>query len=163
MVLWLIFILLTTLSSKQIVLFSTFLIIINTFFIVVAMQIIKMVYLNSPYGRFLKCPVSRWFTCLFLRKTALIKICTQWLIVILPIFIIIFPIMWSSHLIISSLTLNFCLTIFRIFMSWGVTFTYWIPCFNKAVHSQNYSHTLVVASLLDSVQIIQLVFLWSSN
>ena len=46
MVLRLILKLLINLSSKKIVLFSTFVSIINVFSIVVSMHIIKMVYLN---------------------------------------------------------------------------------------------------------------------
>ena len=70
--------------------------------------------------------------------------------------------MRTSWLLISSLELNFSVTSLKIITCGVVLSTSWIPRFNKVVDSQNGSHDLVLASLLDSDQIIQVMFLWSS-
>ena len=152
-----------TVSSKQIVLFRTFVSITNVFDILDPTHIIKMVYLNGQSKRSLKWPMPWWSTCLFSGKMALVQTCGQWLLVIPHILIITCPMLRKLHLLIFSLELNLPVTSLNIFTCGVALYTYWIPLFNKAVNSQNVSHDLFAGSLLDSVQIFQVMLLWYST
>ena len=71
--------------------------------------------------------------------------------------------MSTLRLFISSLELKFSVTSLNIFMCGVVMSMSWIPCFNRVVNSQNGSRDLIAGSFLGSLQIIQVILLWSST
>ena len=150
-------------SSKQIVLFSTFLGITNIFAIVTSMGIINTVYLNGQYMLSPKLPVLWCFSCIFSGNIAWVQTCVWWLIFMPTIFTITCQIMRTSWMLISSLDLNLPVTSLNIFTCGVVMSKSCIPRFNKDVNSQNGSHDIVAGYLLDSFQIIQVMFIWYST
>ena len=149
MELWSLFILLIVASSKQIVLFSTFVSITNVLVIVVSTRIIKVVYFNGQSTRSMKCPVIVCFTCIFAVKMTLDQTYGPWILVMTPIFTIKRQMPRTFLLLIYSLELNFTITILNIFTCGVVLYMSWKPHFKKAVNSQNGSHNIFVGYLLE--------------
>ena len=162
MILWSILILMVTASSNQIVLFITRVTITNSFSIVASTCIIKMVYMNGLSAWSLKCPVTWCFTHIFSVKIILVQTCVQWILVMPPIITITCLIMRTLLLLISSQELHFSITILKIFEFEVFLSTSWIPRFNKVINSHNGSHYLIAGSSLNSVYIIEVLFLWYS-
>ena len=96
-------------------------------------------------------------------KMALVQTCGQWLLVMPAIFTITCPILSTSCLLISLLELNLPVTSLNISTCWFVLSMSWILHSNKVINSQNVSHDLIALYLLDSVQMIQVMFLLSST
>ena len=141
-----------------ILLITVYLSITNVFSIVESTRIIKMVQVKNQSARYLKWPVLLWFTSLFSGKMALVKYWGQWILVMPPIFTITRPMLRTSCLLISSLELNFPITIWNIFIFGVILLMSWMPHFNKVVNSQNGSHNIVLGYFLDLVQTILVMF-----